>query len=70
MLSKLRQTRTLTLVKIARKLKASHNVYISLILVYNLLYYASYRKVKTTKKPGITKAIRKARLKWCLNYKD
>ena len=63
-----RNTRTLTTVDIARRLKTSTNLYISPMSVWRTLRYTGYRKVKPTKKPGLTVAQRAARLEWCLDH--
>ena len=63
-----RNTRTLTLVDIARRLKSYANIHISPMSVWRTLRFTGYRKVKPTKKPGLTDAQRAARLKWCLEH--
>ncbi|HEX3642355.1 MAG TPA: transposase [Ktedonobacteraceae bacterium] len=69
-ISKTRNTRTLTLVEISRQLKRNTPLILSPMSVWRTLRLAGYRKVKPTKKPGLTDAQRKARLDWCLTHLD
>lgn len=43
---------------------------ISASTVWRVLKKAGYKKTKPTRKPGLTKKMRKERLEWCLQHKD
>jgi transposase len=68
-ISQTRQSRTLTLVEITRRLKKT-NISLSPMSVWRILHRNGYHKVKPTRKPGLSDAARKARLEWCLQFKD
>lgn len=38
--------------------------------IYNILKAAGFKKTKPTRKPGLTKAMKEARLQFCLEHKD
>jgi transposase len=69
-ISATRNTRTLTLVEIARRLRKTHDIGLAPMSIWRLLKRNGYHKVKPTKKPGLSEAQRKARLAWCLEHKD
>ena len=68
--SESRKTRSLTLVDIARRVRAAANSTISPSSIWRALRSAGYRKYKPTVKPGLTETQKAARLKWCLEHKD
>ena len=67
-ISRDRNTRTLTLVEIARRLRQNNVASISPQLVWRTLRATGYRKVKPTRKPGLTEVQKKARFEWCLQH--
>ena len=69
-ISESRNTRTLTVVDIARRVRAAAASTISPSSIWRALRSAGYRKVKPTVKPGLTTPQKEARLKWCLEHQD
>ena len=67
-ISRDRNTRTLTLVEIARRLRQNNVASISPQSVWRTLRATGYRKVKPTRKPGLTEVQKKARFEWCLQH--
>jgi transposase len=63
-------TRAYTAQQIAIKLLETNNIQISERTVTRILRRLKYHKVKTTKKPGLTKAAKEARRAFCEKYKD
>ena len=55
---------------IARELSSLLKIRISHSTICTVLKKAGYKKVKPTRKPGLTKRQRAARLKWCLDHKN
>ncbi|KAJ5511785.1 hypothetical protein N7453_003888 [Penicillium expansum] len=49
---------------------SSEGTEISATTIWRILKKAGLRKTKPTRKPGLTKAMREARLAWCLEHRD
>ena len=69
-ITKSRNSRTLTSDDLARQLQRELAVRCSAQSVWRVLRTHGYSKVKPTRKPGLTAAQKKARLEWCLQHKD
>lgn len=58
-----------TCIDISNELK-EEGIQLSAITVWRCLRKGGMRKTKATRKPGLTKAMREARLAWCLEHRD
>ena len=45
-------------------------IQVSRVTIWRILKAAGFRKTKPTRKPGLTKKMKKDRLNWCLEHKD
>ena len=69
-ISESRKTRSLTVVDIARRVRAATSSEISPSSIWRALRFSGYWKVKPTMKPGLTSVQKVERLKWYLAHKD